>query len=423
MVPNGWHRVPLYEVADVRTGVAKGKSGQRDPVELPYLRVANVQDGHLDLSEIKTITVEREQIDRYSLRKGDILMTEGGDFDKLGRGDVWKGQIDSCLHQNHVFAVRPNFSRVDPFFLAALAASHYGRTYFLSCAKRSTNLASINSSQLKAFPVLLPPLAEQRRIARVLAIWDESISNIDRLLAASRKQKQALTLQLLIGRRRLARFQSASEKRRTPHGLIPADWEYPRIEAFAQEVATKRGSGIAYPVLSCTKHHGLVDSLSYFSKQVFSTDTSTYKVVPHGCFVYATNHIEEGSIGYQNLYEFGLVSPMYTVFRTNDRDLDVYLYRLLKTEKYRQIFAAATNSSVDRRGSLRWNEFKRLHVPLPSLAERRAISGLLDASDREVESLHKQLAALRAEKAALMQQLLTGRRRVQPLESARKAAA
>src|SRR5690606_4567437 len=100
-------RLPLHEVAEVRTGLAKGKANLKDPVELPYLRVANVQDGHIDLTQVKFILVERSQIERYSLRTGDILMTEGGDFDKLGRGDVWQGQIPVCLHQNHVFAVRP----------------------------------------------------------------------------------------------------------------------------------------------------------------------------------------------------------------------------------------------------------------------------------------------------------------------------
>jgi type I restriction enzyme S subunit len=423
MLPEGWQRVPLHEVAEVRTGLAKGKTGQRDPVELPYLRVANVQDGHLDLSEIKTITVEREHIDRYSLHRGDILMTEGGDFDKLGRGDVWQGQIEPCLHQNHVFAVRLRSRCVDSFFLAALAASHYGRTYFLSCAKRSTNLASINSSQLKAFPVLLPPIAEQQFIAGVLATWDEAIVTTALLLANSRKPRQGLMQQVLTGQKRLVQFRSVSGMQRTPHGLIPTDWEYPRIEDVAQEVVGKRGSSFAHPVLSCTKHDGLVDSLKYFNKQVFSTDTSTYKVVPRGCFVYATNHIEEGSIGYQDLYELGLVSPMYTVFKTNDKACDGYLYRLLKTEHYRQIFAAATNASVDRRGSLRWKDFKKIRVPLPSLEEQRAISGLLDTMNREIEFLAKQLALLRREKAALMQQLLTGKRRVRLPESSSETVA
>ncbi len=198
------------------------------------------------------------------------------------------------------------------------------------------------------------------------------------------------------------------------------DWSYPKIEVIASEVSQKNGGDDTYPVLSCTKHSGLVDSLSYFKKQVFSQNLMTYKVVPRGCFVYATNHIEEGSIGYQDLYDAGLVSPMYTVFKTFGAVDDRYLYRLLKTEHFRQVFEAATNASVDRRGSLRWKDFRKLHVPLPPIKEQSAIADVVDAADREIMLLERQVEALRKEKQALMQQLLTGKRRVRLADAAVK---
>lgn len=194
-----WPTVPLQEVADIRTGVAKGKKGLKEPVELPYLRVANVQDGHIDLAEVKTIAVEAAQVERYALQPGDVLMTEGGDFDKLGRGDVWEGQISPCLHQNHVFAVRPAPSKLNSYYLAALAASDYGRQYFLSCAKRTTNLASINSSQLKTFPVLLPPLDEQVRIANIVDAVNARIETLSTKKAHFQTLKRGLMQKLLTG--------------------------------------------------------------------------------------------------------------------------------------------------------------------------------------------------------------------------------
>ena len=123
-------------------------------------------------------------------------------------------------------------------------------------------------------------------------------------------------------------------------------------------------------MLSCTKHFGLVDSLTYFGRQMYSDDTSTYKMVKRGQFAYATNHIEEGSIGYQNLHDVALISPMYTVFETDSQVDDNFLYRVLKTEKYRRIFETSTNGTVNRRGSLRWKEFSQIRVPLPSLPEQ-----------------------------------------------------
>ncbi len=194
-----WPVVLLQDVAEVRTGVAKGKKGLKDPVELPYLRVANVQDGHIVLTEVKTIEVEASQVERYALRRGDVKRTEGGDFNKLGRGDVWEAQISPCLHQNHVFAVRPDPSKLNSYYLAALAASDYGRQYFLSCAKRTTNLASINSSQLKSFPVLLPPLDEQARIADIVAAANARIEILGTKKAHYQTLKRGLMQKLLTG--------------------------------------------------------------------------------------------------------------------------------------------------------------------------------------------------------------------------------
>lgn len=115
---------------------------------------------------------------------------------------------------------------------------------------------------------------------------------------------------------------------------------------------------------------------------------------------------------YQNLYDEALISPMYTVFKPGNEIDHGFLFKLLKTEHYRQIFAANTNASVDRRGSLRWGDFKKIEIPLPSMAEQAAISGIIDSAQLEIESFEKQLDRLKVEKCALMQQLLTGKRRV-----------
>jgi len=168
-IPRSWETRPLSACAVVQTGIAKGRKVEGgDSAELPYLRVANVQDGYLDLSEIKTIVIRSDEVQRYLLQAGDVLLTEGGDFDKLGRGYIWKGQIADCVHQNHIFAVRTDEQVLLPEFFAYQAQSPYGKTYFLKVAHKTTNLACINSSKLKEFPVLLPDLKEQRQIAHVL---------------------------------------------------------------------------------------------------------------------------------------------------------------------------------------------------------------------------------------------------------------
>jgi len=162
--------------------------------------VANVQDGFLDLSEIKEIVLAKDEVDRYRLQSGDVLLTEGGDFDKLGRGFVWHGQVADCVHQNHIFAVRADACKLLSDFLTYLIQSDYGKAYFLSVAHRTTNLASINSAKLKALPALLPSLAEQRAIADTLAACDSHIAALEREIALHEELFRALLEELMSGR-------------------------------------------------------------------------------------------------------------------------------------------------------------------------------------------------------------------------------
>lgn len=176
-VPKSWEVVPLRDCCTVQTGIAKGrKVEEKEALTLPYLRVANVQSGYLDLSEMKTLTIRIKEKDRYLLQKGDIVLTEGGDFDKLGRGFIWKGDIENCIHQNHIFAVRVNRSRLLPQFFAYLSQSPYGKAYFLSVAHKTTNLACINTTKLKGFPVLIPIIKEQEKIVEMLESVDGKLA-------------------------------------------------------------------------------------------------------------------------------------------------------------------------------------------------------------------------------------------------------
>jgi len=407
--PVGWKKTALDHLAEVQTGIAKGKPINGAAVTVPYLRVANVQDGHVDLSVIKEISLKPSEVDRYSLRKGDVLFTEGGDFDKLGRGTVWNGEIEPCLHQNHVFAVRPNPDRLLPEFLAFQAASQYGRRYFQLSSKQSTNLASINSTQLKQFPVLLPPIPEQRKIAEILQTWDEALVNLESLLAAKLRRYRALTHALVFGVRQLDRFRTTDEVAAHRWFTLPATWGIKPIGKLAREISERNGDGVQHEVLSCSKYDGFVRSLEYFKKQVFSADLSGYKKIWRGDFGFPSNHVEEGSIGLQNLTDVGVVSPIYTVFRFAPEKVDAdYAFAVLKTGLYRHIFEVSTSASVDRRGSLRWSEFSKLPFPLPSLAEQRAIAEVLRTAQTDLDALNTEIEALTRQKRGLMQKLLTG---------------
>jgi type I restriction enzyme S subunit len=203
-VPKNWEIRPLVEWAFVQGGATKGRIIRlEDSIEVPYLRVANVQDGRLDLNEIKTIRIRRDELESYRLQKDDVVLTEGGDFDKLGRGFIWECQIDPCIHQNHIFAVRVNRSRLWPRYFAYLAQSPYGKAYFLTVAHKTTNLACINTTKLRAFPVLRPELDEQKEIATILQTIDRKISIHERKRAALSDLFQTLLHELMTGQIRV----------------------------------------------------------------------------------------------------------------------------------------------------------------------------------------------------------------------------
>lgn len=274
-------------------------------------------------------------------------------------------------------------------------------------------MKKIQKGALLKLKVLVPPLPEQRKIAEILGAWDEALEKLDALIAAKERRKKGLMQRLLTGKRRVKGFDKSDGK--TSHdrfGVYPADWKRFSLGKITCEVVTRNADSVALPVLSCTKHQGLVLSEEYFGRRVYSSDTSDYRVVKRGEFAYATNHLEEGSIGYQNVCDAGLVSPIYTVFKSIGEVEDRYLYRVLKSVLLVHLYRANTSSSVDRRGGLRYGEFAKIHVWLPGKVEQRAIADILDTCDAELRLLRDRRAAIERQKRGLMQRLLTGAVRV-----------
>lgn len=183
---SGLPTFPLVQIADIAAGITLGrKTKETELVQVPYLRVANVQDGHLLLSDLKTIAATRREIERWALKDGDLLLTEGGDLDKLGRGACWRNQVPLCIHQNHIFRVRLPADSYDPDYVSFQIASPYGKAYFLAHAKKTTGIASINQRVLGAFPLMSPPLSEQRRIAAHLK---DQLAEVEAARQAARTQ-------------------------------------------------------------------------------------------------------------------------------------------------------------------------------------------------------------------------------------------
>lgn len=184
-IPDTWAWSRLGDLGEIVGGVTVDKKRHpADPVTVPYLRVANVQRGHLDLSEIKHITVERNAAISLRLEVGDILLNEGGDRDKIGRGWVWNGEIASCIHQNHVFRVRPYDRALNAYFISNYA-NEMGRRFFIEKGKQTTNLASISMSKISQLPVPVPPIAEMNEAMRVLDDAFAATADVEEQLRAA----------------------------------------------------------------------------------------------------------------------------------------------------------------------------------------------------------------------------------------------
>lgn len=198
MVSTDWPWTTLGEIADVRGGVTKDAKKQGDPtfVEVPYLRVANVQRGRLDLTEMTRIRVDPAKADALRLLPGDLLLNEGGDRDKLGRGWVWEGQIDPCIHQNHVFRARLNEGGFDPYFVST-HANTWGQAWFETHGRQTTNLASISLSTLKQLPIPAPPLAEQQAIVAGLLAAREARERLDASLREALRRSASFRRSIL----------------------------------------------------------------------------------------------------------------------------------------------------------------------------------------------------------------------------------
>lgn len=207
-IPKEWRKTQLRHCATIKSGITLGKSYSKDTVliERPYLRVANVQGGYVDLNDLATIQVTPDEDLKYKLHSGDVLMTEGGDRDKLGRGCVWHGEIEPCLHQNHVFAVQTNETILLPEFLEYLTASDVGRSYFDVTAIKTTNLACTSSSKVLAFTIPLPSIEEQIEIVSFI-------------------KKRSLELNKLIMKKELLVQELENYKKSLIYEVVTGKWE------------------------------------------------------------------------------------------------------------------------------------------------------------------------------------------------------
>jgi type I restriction enzyme S subunit len=401
-LPKGWKCETVGDLCDFSNGHGFGPHNW-SKVGLPIIRIQNL-NGEADFNYFNG----RADAD-WLVEPGTLLFAWAGTRGVSFGPKIWNGPT-GVLNQ-HIYRVHPR-QGINKNWLYLALREVTERIERKAHGFKAT-LLHVGKKDIIRQVIDVPPLPEQRKIAEVLGAWDDGLENLDALIVAKERRKKGLLQRLLTGKRRVKGFdKSAGKTSRDRFGDYPSDWKRVSLGEVTHEVMTRNANGAALPVLSCTKHQGLVFSEEYFGRRVYSANTIDYRVVKRGEYAYATNHIEEGSIGYQNVCDAGLVSPIYTVFKSTDEVEDRYLYKVLKSVLLVHLYRANTSSSVDRRGGLRYAEFANIHVWLPGKKEQRAIADILDACDEELRLLHAQRAAVERQKRGLMQRLLTGATRV-----------
>jgi len=399
VIPEEWVDTLLGTLFSFKNGLNKSKKyfGYGTPI-VNYMDVYK-HPGLLASDLHGLVDVSRQELDAFGVRRGDVFFTRTSEtVEEVGISSVLLDDSPDTVFSGFVLRARPKNDALSDRLKKYCFSSRMVRHQIVSKSTYTTR-ALTNGRMLSAVVMPIPPTkAEQEAIAEALSDADALIESLEQLLAKKRYLKQGVMQQLLTDKMRLPGFSG--------------EWGVKRIAEIGLPSSEKNNSAEQLPVLTCSKHLGFIDSLSYFKNQVFSRDTSGYKMIRRGQIGYPSNHIEEGSIGLQDLYDVALVSPIYVVFSVTDQVNSYFLYRLLKLDSYRQQFESATTASVDRRGSLRWPAFSQINVILPGIKEQTAIANTLSDMDAEITVLTTKLAKARLLKAGMMQELLTGRIRL-----------
>ena len=386
ILPSDWEVCTLEELVSIQSGNSPKKYEFSKSGKYPYIKVEDMNNCFRYQFESRFYTENKNNL----VKKGSVL------FPKRGAAILNnKIRISGCeLHMDsNMMALTVISPKIDSDFLFELII----KAKLLKIADTST-IPQINNKHINPYKIPLPPLKEQQKIAQILSKWDEAIESTQNFIEKLQLRRKGLMQELLSGKKRLVGFRE--------------EWKKMSIGDVATQFTGKNKEDEDIEVLSCTKYDGLVPSLQYFGRKVYGDDLSKYKIVPRGYFAYATNHIEEGSIGYQDIWDKGLVSPMYTVFKTDSRIDDSFFFRLLKTDRMIYSYQSNMSGSIARRGGLRWSVFETLIIKIPSYEEQVSIADFFNKVDEEIKTASKQLESLKQQKRGLMQQLLTGKKRV-----------
>ena len=384
MVPNGWKQSELGTVFDFKNGLNtdKEKYGRG-------YKFVNVMDvfGNSILTEEKIIgrvEVLEKQLKEYQLKYGDVLFNRTSEtFDEIAMSAVYLDNVVATFG-GFVIRGRPKVDDVLPDYSVYLFQSDDYRNQVIKLGQGAVR-ANIGQKDLAKVNILLPPQQEQQKIAQILSTWDKGIAVTEQLLANSQQQKKALMQQLLTGKKRLL----------DENGVrFEGEWE----EVLLGDIA-KITTGS-----SNRQDSNLNGEYTFFDR---SEDIRTSNIYLFDCEAVIVPGEGQDFVPKYFVGKFDLHQRTYAIMDFISHDGKFLFYAIHYFRSY--FLSQAVGSTVK---SLRLPMFQKMKISLPELAEQQKIAKVLSTADQEIEALQRKLDGLQQEKKALMQQLLTGKRRV-----------
>jgi type I restriction enzyme S subunit len=404
MVPKAWLHTTFDKHIDCLTGFAfKSADYSLDDDDIKLLRGDNIEPGTLRWRDAKYWPIsEYKKLERYHLREGDFVIAMDRTWVSTGLKVAEVKQSDlPCLLVQRVARIRAR-ETLEQALLKQYFSGHRFEQYVKS-VQTATAVPHISPNDIKEFSFSLPPLPEQKKIAQILSTWDKTITTTEKLLANSQLQKKTLMQQLLTGKKRIPGF--------------GGKWTYQSIDQIAVRVQRKVDEN-EHPILTISSLSGFVTQEERYSRYMAGESVKNYILLKKGEFAYNKGNsktFQFGCIFDLESFETGLVPHVYVCFKLKEGLSHKYFKYLFEADYLKPQLGALVNTGVRNNGllNIKPSAFMATTVPVPSFEEQEIIADILHASTQEVRSLTRSLTLLKREKQALMQQLLTGNRRVQ----------
>lgn len=329
-----------------------------------------------------------------NLQDGDVVISDTAEDYTVGKATEVQGvgtmQVLSGLH---TIAFRPNASVFSPKFLGYYFNSSIYRAQLYPLIQ-GIKVCSISKKAISNTKLAVPPLAEQRKIAEILGVWDEAIEKQSRLIEHLELRKRGLMQRLLSGHTRLPGFTSP--------------WQKVKLgEIFKERNETKCEH---LPLLSITADKGVILQSESDKKDTSNDDKSKYKRICPNDVGYNTMRMWQGRSALSAME--GIVSPAYTIVTPKAEVDPLFISELIKQPRVVYDFWTHSQGLVGDTLNCKYHDFSQVKIAMSSLPEQKAIAEVLTTADDEIATYRKKLDALRLQKRGLMQQLLTGKTRV-----------